>query len=153
MLVADGGRRPFRGVQQQGDDGVTCPPNPAGAAVEMRKCRRWLQIAGGPGDAAGQVFKTEQKRSVFMNPLVLRCARLPHGLELTANGKFKVARIEERELEDHRAEIVADVEKLVEKYRRIFDWDVPDIDQAAADRLILQEVRKALGELEEKLLG
>jgi hypothetical protein len=58
----------------------------------------------------------------------------------TANGKLKVARIEERELEGHRAEIVADVKKMVEKYRKIFDWDVPDIDQAAADRLILANV-------------
>jgi hypothetical protein len=64
-----------------------------------------------------------------------------------------MARIEERELEAHRAEIVADVQKMVEKYRKIFDWDVPDIDQAAADRLILAEVRKALGELEHRLLG
>jgi hypothetical protein len=64
-----------------------------------------------------------------------------------------VARIEERELEGHRAEIIADVGKMVEKYRKIFDWDVPDIDQAAADKLILSEVRKALGELEHTLLG
>ena len=64
-----------------------------------------------------------------------------------------MARIEERELEGHRAEIIADVEKMVEKYRKIFDWDVPDIDQAAADRLILLEVHKALDELEKKLLG
>jgi hypothetical protein len=42
---------------------------------------------------------------------------------------------------------------MVEKYRKIFDWDVPDIDQAAADRLIVSEVRKALGELEKTLLG
>jgi vacuolar-type H+-ATPase subunit E/Vma4 len=66
---------------------------------------------------------------------------------------LEVARIEERELEGHRAEIVADVENMIEKYRKIFDWDVPDIDQAAADRLILSEVRRALGELEKKLLG
>ena len=64
-----------------------------------------------------------------------------------------MARIEERELEGHRAEIIADVGKMVEKYRKIFDWDVPDIDQAAADKLILSEVRKALGELEHTLLG
>jgi hypothetical protein len=66
---------------------------------------------------------------------------------------LKVAKIEERELEAHRAEIIADVRKMVEKYRKIFDWDVPDIDQAAADRLILSEVRKALGDLEHQLLG
>jgi len=64
-----------------------------------------------------------------------------------------VAKIEERELEGHRAQLVADVNKLVEKYRAIFDWDVPDIDQAAADRLILTEMRKALDEIERKLLG
>ena len=62
-----------------------------------------------------------------------------------------MARVEERELEGHRAEIIADVKKMVEKYRKIFDWDVPDIDQAAADRLIVSEVRKALGELEKTL--
>ena len=64
-----------------------------------------------------------------------------------------MAKIEEKELEGHREEIIADVKKLVEKYRAIFDWDVPDIDQAAADKLILMEVRGALNELEHKLLG
>ena len=64
-----------------------------------------------------------------------------------------MARIEEKELEGHRDQIIADVKHLVEKYRAIFDWDVPDIDQAVADKLILIEVRKALDELEQKLLG
>jgi hypothetical protein len=45
------------------------------------------------------------------------------------------------------------VKRLVEKYRAVFDWDVPDVDQAAADKLILTEVRKALNEVEQKLLG
>jgi hypothetical protein len=62
-------------------------------------------------------------------------------------------KMEERELEGHRTQLVADVHKLVEKYRAIFDWDVPDIDQAIADRLILMEVRKTVDELERKLLG
>jgi len=64
-----------------------------------------------------------------------------------------VARIEELELEGHRADIIADVRKVVEKYRKIFDWDVPDIDQAAADKLILSEVRRALDEHEKQLLA
>ena len=64
-----------------------------------------------------------------------------------------MAKIEEKELEGHREEIIADVKKLVEKYRAIFDWDVPDIDQMVADKLILMEVRRALNELEHKLLG
>ena len=64
-----------------------------------------------------------------------------------------MAKIEAQELEGHRDEIIADVKQLVEKYRAVFDWDVPDVDQTVADRLILTEVRKALDELEHKLLG
>ena len=56
--------------------------------------------------------------------------------------------IEQKELEQHRDEIIADVKKMVEKYRAIFDWNVPDIDQTVADKLILGEVRKALDEIE-----
>ena len=64
-----------------------------------------------------------------------------------------MAQIEQRELETHRDEIIADVKTLIEKYRKIFDRDVPDIDQAAADKLIVLEVRKALDQVEHKLLG
>lgn len=64
-----------------------------------------------------------------------------------------MAKIEQKELEGHRDRIDADVKKLVEKYRAIFDWDVPDIDQGAADKLILAEVRRAVDALERKLLG
>jgi hypothetical protein len=64
-----------------------------------------------------------------------------------------VAKIEEKELEGHRDQIITDVKQLVEKYRAIFDWDVPDIDQTVADKLILTEVRKALNEIEHNLLG
>jgi hypothetical protein len=43
----------------------------------------------------------------------------------------------------------SDVKKLVEKYREIFDWNMPDIDQDVVDRLILVEVRKALDDIRE----
>jgi len=62
-----------------------------------------------------------------------------------------MAKIEEVELERHRGKLAADVRKLVEKYRAIFDWDVPDIDQKVADRLIIAEVRKAIDDVEKKL--
>jgi hypothetical protein len=64
-----------------------------------------------------------------------------------------MVQIEQKELEAHRDKIIADVKKMVEKYRKIFDWDVPDIDQAVAEKLIVLEVRMALDELEHKLLG
>jgi hypothetical protein len=63
-----------------------------------------------------------------------------------------LAKVEQAELEEHRDGIIADVNKMIEKYRAIFDWDVADIDQTVADKLILGEVRKALDELEQKLL-
>jgi hypothetical protein len=70
----------------------------------------------------------------------------------TTQGTCRMARVEQIELGGHRDEIIADVKDLVEKYRAIFDWDVPDIDQNIADRLILTEVRKALDAIEAKLL-
>ena len=63
-----------------------------------------------------------------------------------------MAEIENVEMARHRDQLKADVQKLVEKYRAIFDWDVPDIDQGAADKLILGEIRGALGEIERTLL-
>jgi len=62
-------------------------------------------------------------------------------------------KIEQMELDAHRAEISADVKKMVEKYRSIFGWDVPEIDQRFADKLILAEVRKVLDTIEKSLLG
>jgi hypothetical protein len=63
-----------------------------------------------------------------------------------------MADIERNEMQRHRDQLAADVRKLVEKYRAIFDWDVPDIDQGAADKLILGEIRGALEEIERQLL-
>lgn len=64
-----------------------------------------------------------------------------------------MANIEQLELKGHRNQIIADVKSLVEKYRAIFDWDVPEIDQHAADKLILAEVRKAVDDIERELRG
>jgi hypothetical protein len=63
------------------------------------------------------------------------------------------ADLEQVELARYRGRLVGDVKKLVDRYRAIFDWDVPDIDQRAADRLILGEIRKAVDELEKNLAG
>lgn len=62
-------------------------------------------------------------------------------------------KIEQIELAAHRGQIVADMKSLVEKYRAIFGWDIPDIDQKAADKLILAAIRKELDNIEKELLG
>ena len=59
----------------------------------------------------------------------------------------KLPKLEELELKAYRHQIIGDVKKLVEKYRAIFDWDVPDIDQDVADRLILAELHEAIDAL------
>lgn len=64
-----------------------------------------------------------------------------------------MATIEQMELDEHRSEIITDVKNLIEKYRAIFDWDVPEIDQGVADKLILVEMRRALDDIEKELLG
>ena len=51
------------------------------------------------------------------------------------------------ELDRHRGQIVADVDKLVDKYRRIFDWDVPENDEAEARRLIIAAIRQAIDDM------
>ncbi|MDO8264504.1 MAG: hypothetical protein Q7T21_14965 [Gallionella sp.] len=56
-------------------------------------------------------------------------------------------KMEQLELDAYRNEIVADMSDLVEKYRRIFGWDIPEIDQPAADKLILAAMHKALDDI------
>jgi len=60
-------------------------------------------------------------------------------------------KIEQLELDAHRKQIDGDVKGLIEKYRSIFAWDVPENDERLADTLILTEIRKALDDLEKTL--
>lgn len=50
--------------------------------------------------------------------------------------------IEQIELERHKAQIRKDVNHLVDKYRKIFDWDVPENNEADTDELIVSEIKK-----------
>ena len=61
--------------------------------------------------------------------------------------------MEQLELDAHRSEIVADMRRLIEKFRTIFDWDIPEIDQRAADKLILAEMHTALDDIAVQLAG
>ncbi|MDD2774746.1 MAG: hypothetical protein PHU06_02190 [Gallionella sp.] len=56
-------------------------------------------------------------------------------------------KMEQLELDAYRSEITEDMRGLVEKYRRIFGWDIPEIDQHAADKLILAALHTALDEI------
>lgn len=58
--------------------------------------------------------------------------------------------IEKVELNRHKNQIKKDVLNLLEKYRKIFDWDVPENDEVLSDELILSEIRKVLDEVDKK---
>ncbi len=64
-----------------------------------------------------------------------------------------MAKMEKIELERHREQLTDDVKGLVDKYRSIFEWDVPEVDEAAVDRLILGAIRQALDGVEQSLSG
>lgn len=61
--------------------------------------------------------------------------------------------IEEIELDRYRAQMQHDMRALVEKYRAIFDWDVPGVDQPEADRLIIQALQESLHKAASDLPG
>ncbi|MBU1436906.1 MAG: hypothetical protein KJ930_12440 [Gammaproteobacteria bacterium] len=63
-----------------------------------------------------------------------------------------MSQLEQLELTAHRADIIKDVNDLIDKYRAIFEWDVPDIDEKLTNRLILNEVRQALAAIQQDLV-
>lgn len=64
-----------------------------------------------------------------------------------------MADIEHLELNTYRSDIIDDVKNVVEKYRTIFEWDVPDIDENLANTLIITEIRVALDDIQKDLLN
>ena len=54
------------------------------------------------------------------------------------------------ELHKRYPQIDKDVEHLVDKYLRIVEWDVPEPDVPRARRLIIGEIRKVLGGIDEQ---
>jgi hypothetical protein len=58
---------------------------------------------------------------------------------------------EKLELEAHREQLEADVRRLVDKYLAIAEWDVPEIDEPLATRIIVTAIRQALDGVEKVL--
>jgi hypothetical protein len=56
--------------------------------------------------------------------------------------------IEQIEMDRYRAELDDDVRHLVQKYARIMAWDVPDLDEGAARKLILQALSDAVAKVQ-----
>jgi hypothetical protein len=59
-----------------------------------------------------------------------------------------MATIEEIEMGRYAQELEDDVRHLVRKYSRIMAWDIPDLDEQAARRLILAALRSSVTRVE-----
>jgi hypothetical protein len=59
-----------------------------------------------------------------------------------------MAEMEEIELQKLRKALDRDVADLVDKYLKAMEWDIPEADERRAKRLILDEIRQALGRME-----
>ncbi len=52
------------------------------------------------------------------------------------------------EIERYHERLTQDLRDMIEKYREIMAWDVPENDTVEADRLIFQAIHTALVEVE-----
>lgn len=56
--------------------------------------------------------------------------------------------MEEIELDKRRKALDKDVASLVDKYLRAMEWDIPEADEARGRQLILDEIKQAIGRIE-----
>ncbi len=59
-----------------------------------------------------------------------------------------MSEMQEIEINRYYNRIVKDMSHLIERYREIMAWDVPENDPVEADRLIFKAIHGALKELE-----
>ncbi len=52
------------------------------------------------------------------------------------------------QMERYNSELEDDVRHILKKYSRIMGWGIPELDEAAARRLILGAMRQALAKVE-----
>jgi len=58
---------------------------------------------------------------------------------------------EEIEMEKRRKALDKDVTSLVDKYLRAMEWDIPEVDETKAQRMILDEIKQAIIRIESQL--
>jgi hypothetical protein len=56
--------------------------------------------------------------------------------------------MEEIELEKRRKGLDKDVNALVDKYLKAMEWEIPEADETRARQLILNEIKQAIGRIE-----
>lgn len=59
-----------------------------------------------------------------------------------------MSQMQEIEIKRYHDRIVKDMRHLIERYREIMAWDVPENDPVEADKLIFKAVHAALSKIE-----
>ena len=59
-----------------------------------------------------------------------------------------MSQMQEIEINRYHDRIVKDMRHLIERYREIMAWDIPENDPKEADRLIFKAVHAALSKIE-----
>ena len=59
-----------------------------------------------------------------------------------------MSKVQNIEISRYQPKITSDLRQLVERYREIMAWDVPENDPVEADRLIFQAINTALEAIE-----
>jgi hypothetical protein len=52
------------------------------------------------------------------------------------------------QMDRYNSELEDDIRHILKKYSRIMGWGIPELDEAAARRLILDAMRRALAKVE-----
>lgn len=64
-----------------------------------------------------------------------------------------MSEIHEIEIRRYQQELLEDVRSLVDKYRCVMEWDIPDNDEKESDRVIFEALRKSLDIIEHELIA
>ncbi|WPL16669.1 hypothetical protein Thiowin_01636 [Thiorhodovibrio winogradskyi] len=59
-----------------------------------------------------------------------------------------MAELEQIEMSRYRHELLLDLRHLVKKYSRIMAWEVPELDEQRANRLLIEAMRDAFKEID-----
>lgn len=55
---------------------------------------------------------------------------------------------EDIQMDRYNSELEDDIRHILKKYSRIMGWGIPELDEGAARRLILESMRRALAKVE-----
>jgi uncharacterized protein (UPF0335 family) len=62
-----------------------------------------------------------------------------------------MSKIEKKEVAKLKSDIKSDIKSVYENYLSVSGWDVPENDENASARLILDAIKEAVKEIEESL--